>query len=287
VGVAPFSEGGVSIERFGRLPLISVSGKGVGGEWVSIVQHPNGQPKQIAIRASQIIHLDPASVPGVNLDHFIYYSTDTDPGSSGSPVFNDQWQVLALHHKAVPAPVKPGAERAKKVRWIANEGVRISAIFGHLSRRRFEDDNANLVLNRLSGALGFPPLVEPVAGAAVSITEQYAPFKLGRWKDPDLGYDSDFLSQSISLDDICAPARSENLTAPLLDQQGDELTYKHFSVVLHKERRFALITAVNIDGGKLIHPGTRKDTWRQEEQKGRESLLQPRPSGTLARSLLG
>ena len=90
VAVAPFSEGGVSIERFGRLPLIPISGKGVGGEWVSIVQHPNGQPKQIAIRASQIISLDPATVPGIDLDHFIHYSTDTEPGSSGSPVLGDQ-----------------------------------------------------------------------------------------------------------------------------------------------------------------------------------------------------
>jgi endonuclease G len=264
VAVAPFSEGGVSIERFGRLPLIPVSGKGVGGEWVSIVQHPNGQPKQIAIRASQIISLDPVTVPGINFDQFIHYSTDTEPGSSGSPVFNDQWQVVAIHHKAVPAPVEPGARQAKKVRWIANEGVRISAIFGLLSRLRFEDDNANVALNRLSGALGFPPSVEPIAGAAVPATEQYAPFAITRWSDDDLGYDSDFLSQAISLDDICSPARSRKLTAPLLNRQGDELTYRHFSVVIHKERRFALLTAVNIDGGKLIHPGARKDTWRRD-----------------------
>lgn len=265
VAVAPFSEGGVSIERFGRLPLIPISGKAVGGEWVSIVQHPDGQPKQIAIRASQILTLDPATVPGTNLDHFIHYSTDTEPGSSGSPVFNDQWQVVAIHHKAVPAPVEAGAKQAKTVRWIANEGVRISAIFGQLSRLRFEDDNANLVLNRLSSALGFPPSVEPIALATVSATErQFSPFPISRWKDAELGYDNEFLSQAISLDAICAPARSRKLTAPLLNRQGDELTYQHFSVVLHKERRFALLTAVNIHGGKLIHPGERKDTWRQD-----------------------
>ena len=264
VSVAPFSEGGVSIQRYGKLPLIPISGKGVPGEWVSIIQHPNGQPKQIAIRASQIISLDPATVPDINLDHFIHYSTDTEPGSSGSPVLNDQWLVVAIHHKAVPAPADPKAKGKNPVLWIANEGVRISAIFGHLSRLRLENENANLILNRLSGALGFPPSVEPSTGSVLSLTEQYAPFKASRWNAAKLGYDASFLSQPISLDDICTTARSKHLTASLLNGQGDELKYQHFSVVIHKERRFALVTAVNIDGDKLIHPGKRKDTWRQD-----------------------
>ena len=269
VAVAPFSEGGVPLERFGRLPLLPVTGKAVGGEWVSIIQHPDGQPKQIAIRASQIVTLDPETVRGINLENFIHYSTDTEPGSSGSAVFNDQWQVVAIHHKAVPAPVKPGARKPRQPSWIANEGVRISAIYAQLSRLRFEDDNANQILNRLSGALGFPPLVEPIAGAAVPAMEQYAPFPVTRWKGITLGYDSKFLSQTVSLDDICAPARAKKLTAPLLNQPGDELTYEHFSVVLHRQRKFALVTAVNIDGSKLARPGPRKDTWRPDARVDR------------------
>jgi endonuclease G, mitochondrial len=263
VAVAPFSDGGVPLERFGWVPLIPASGKAVGGEWVSIIQHPNGEPKQIAIRASQVVSLDPAMVPGVNLDHFIHYSTDTEPGSSGSAVFNDQWQVVAIHHKAVPAPAKAGAKEPTQVRWIANEGVRISAIFGQLSQVRFENDNANLILNRLSDGLGFPPLVESISVAGIPATEQYAPYPTSRWKDSSLGYNRKFLSQQISLDDICKPARSKKLTVPLLNSPGDELTYQHFSVVLHKERKFALITAVNIDGSKLKKI-ERKDTWRQD-----------------------
>jgi endonuclease G len=265
VSVAPFSEDGVSIGRYGRLPLLPVSGKAVAGEWVSIVQHPGGQPKQIAIQASQIIGLDPSTVPNLNLGHFIHYTTDTEPGSSGSPVLNDQWQVVALHHKAVPAPTESRRSENKRVRWIANQGVRVSAIFGALSRLRFEDDNANLALNRLSGALGLPPAVEPlVSSASGDFEAQYAPLAAEHWDEPDLGYDSEFLSKPIDLDAICAPAREAELTAPLLSGDGDELKYKHFSVVIHQERKFALITAVNIDGGRLIHPGKRKDTWRQD-----------------------
>jgi endonuclease G len=34
--------------------------------------------------------------------------------------------------------------------------------------------------------------------------------------------------------------------------------------VIHAKRKFPLITAVNIDGNKLVHPGPRKDTWRRD-----------------------
>ena len=33
---------------------------------------------------------------------FLYYRTDTEPGSSGSPCFNDPWELVALHHSGVP-----------------------------------------------------------------------------------------------------------------------------------------------------------------------------------------
>jgi endonuclease G, mitochondrial len=55
---------------------------------VNIIQHPGGQPKQMAIRNNLA-----AVLQGDDLAYF----TDTKAGSSGSPVCNDQWQVLALH----------------------------------------------------------------------------------------------------------------------------------------------------------------------------------------------
>lgn len=55
---------------------------------VNIIQHPGGQPKQIAIRNNLAARLQ-----GDDLAYF----TDTAAGSSGSPVCNDRWQVLALH----------------------------------------------------------------------------------------------------------------------------------------------------------------------------------------------
>ena len=52
--------------------------------------------------------------------------------------------------------------------------------------------------------------------------------------------------------------------APLLDGSGHELAYHHFTSVIHAERKFPLLTAVNINGKGLVHPGKRKDTWRRD-----------------------
>jgi endonuclease G len=262
--VAPFADKGVPLERFGWLPLIPLQGKVVDGEWVTIIQHPGGQPKQIAIHASQIIKLDPKGVgAGAGLKHFIHYSTDTEPGASGAPVLNDQWQVVAIHHKAVPAP-RTGAGAFDGPQWIANEGVRVSAIFKLLERNRFQDDSARLALDRIGRAMGFVPLIDggPSVDAG-ALEKQYAAYDAKRWQKQDLGYDPDFLSEPLPLAPIYAAQVADGSAATLRDESGHELRYFHFSVVAHATRRFPLLTAVNIDGRRLVKVA-RKDTWRPD-----------------------
>ncbi len=48
-------------------------------------------------------------------------------GSSGSPVFNDDWEVVALHH-AGGMLLEPETKR----RYFRNEGILISAILDDL-----------------------------------------------------------------------------------------------------------------------------------------------------------
>jgi V8-like Glu-specific endopeptidase len=62
---------------------------------VNIVQHPGGRPKQVALRNNL--------VSAATADEIRYF-TDTDYGSSGSPVCDDQWRVVALHRGSVHAP---------------------------------------------------------------------------------------------------------------------------------------------------------------------------------------
>jgi endonuclease G len=83
---------------------------------VSIIQHPNGGPKQIAVTNNRVINL---------FEPFLHYMTDTLPGSSGSPVLSDNWRVVAIHHA--------GGNVRKNTRgdlvW-ANEGILISSLLG-------------------------------------------------------------------------------------------------------------------------------------------------------------
>ena len=146
--VAPFGWNGLSAEE----------GKVIAGEYVSIIQHPSGERKQIAIRENQIIDV---------LESFLHYRTDTSPGSSGSPVFNDQWEIVALHHSGVPSKDSQGRILTKdgkvwtkqmgvtQIHWVANEGVRISRILKHLEGRTLTSAQAALRKQVLDSQTGW------------------------------------------------------------------------------------------------------------------------------------
>ncbi|WP_210586184.1 serine protease [Streptomyces sp. GESEQ-35] len=116
VAVAAGTDGSRPGAVHGWLRLIAQQGKIVIGEPVNVVGHPDARPKELAVRDNALLN---------QLPQFLHYRTDTEPGNSGSPVFNDQWEVVALHHAGVPDPDGEG--------WIANEGARVSAILRHLA----------------------------------------------------------------------------------------------------------------------------------------------------------
>jgi V8-like Glu-specific endopeptidase len=124
ISVMPTSRTERKLADYGHLHLIRESGKALKGEYVSILQHPNGLPKQIAIHDSEIIG---------RKDQYIYYTTDTNSGSSGAPVVNDQWFPVALHHRAVPDPLNP-------CNYVANRGIRISSIYELLDQAAAGND---------------------------------------------------------------------------------------------------------------------------------------------------
>ncbi|GAA3367599.1 hypothetical protein GCM10020367_66330 [Streptomyces sannanensis] len=129
VAVAERGAQGEALSSFGWLALSGAQGKVILGELVNIIQHPRGEPKQVALRENQIVDV---------LDQFLQYESDTELGSSGSAVFNDQWEVVALHHSAVPKTDADGRPLSidgtvwtpemgeHRLAWKANEGVRIS-----------------------------------------------------------------------------------------------------------------------------------------------------------------
>lgn len=130
---------GPPLSDFGWNPLIEEQGKVILGEYLNIIQHPGGEPKQVALRENQLVDL---------LDDFLHYQTDTAPGSSGSPVFNDQWEIVGLHHSGVPKMNEQGKFLTidgsvwtpemgeERIAWIANEGVRVSRIVEDIKKQQ-------------------------------------------------------------------------------------------------------------------------------------------------------
>ena len=78
-----------------------------------IVQHPLGGTLRFA--QGRISQVDQQR-------HRFEYNTNTEPGSSGSPVFDRYWNLVGLHHSGTPYPAKTGKD-------IGNEGLLLSAIW--------------------------------------------------------------------------------------------------------------------------------------------------------------
>ncbi len=241
VAVEPRTLDDTPLSGFGFLPLIARTGKILSGEYVSIVQHPGGAPKAVAVRENQMV--------GVKGD-FLHYLTDTQPGSSGSPVFSDDWKVVALHHAGVPDP-------EDSTKFIANEGVRVSAIVNFIVTRRdgMSPEKAKLV-DELVAASGQAPAapLPPVPGK-MNVGE-LSP----EWYEGSAGYDPAFLGDEYVIPlPALSPAREEDIAAP--SGGGRDLRYTHFSVVMSRSRRLAFFTAVNIDGSRQKPLGRDTDKW--------------------------
>ncbi|WP_432714029.1 endonuclease [Pedobacter sp.] len=120
------------LDEFNYLKLNPNLGKTKEGNYVSIIQHPDGRIKKVAIRQNEITNL--------SLPKFIRYVTDTKSGSSGAPVFNDKWEVVSVHHAGIPrynidgkilnlaGEIWDKSQGEVQVDWLENEGVRVSSI---------------------------------------------------------------------------------------------------------------------------------------------------------------
>jgi len=75
------------LSLWGYLELETVSEPQI-DDIINIIHHPFGNTKQFAMGENKII--------GIN-GHKLLYKTETNPGSGGSPVFNNDWKVIALH----------------------------------------------------------------------------------------------------------------------------------------------------------------------------------------------
>jgi endonuclease G, mitochondrial len=167
VAVSGRSERGKDISAYGFCPLIKEEGKITQGlDCLNIIQHPRGELKQIVIRENRVVDLPEDNT---NVAH---YEGDTEPGSSGSPVFNDQWEVIALHHQGVPKVDAHGnfldvngrvwyeGDDPTLLAWVANEGIRVSRIYRFLAGAQVREHEKALLKRLLDQ--GQTPPAQPV-----------------------------------------------------------------------------------------------------------------------------
>lgn len=119
------------VARFGWLRLSGSTDTVLPGEWLTMVHHPAGHPKQVSLRQNLLIR---------HCDGELWYAADTAWASSGAPLFNDSWQVVALHRMGAPARDRAGrvltvdgapwidGDDEARVVWRAGVGTRTSAV---------------------------------------------------------------------------------------------------------------------------------------------------------------
>ncbi|MFN2138277.1 MAG: trypsin-like peptidase domain-containing protein [Candidatus Promineifilaceae bacterium] len=87
-------------------------------ERVNIIQHPGGHYKKVSMQNNFVAFADARD---------IQYLTTTEPGSSGSPVFNNDFLVVGIHHSGGNL-LEPGTNR----RYLRNAGSSMMAVLDDL-----------------------------------------------------------------------------------------------------------------------------------------------------------
>jgi len=87
-------QGKLAGQKFGYFDLKELGWPRVGAR-VNIIQHPRGRFQEIAFRDNEVKAVK---------DDTIQYITDTEKGSSGSPVFDDWFRLVAIHSQGVLDP---------------------------------------------------------------------------------------------------------------------------------------------------------------------------------------
>lgn len=132
VALSARSVNGILLSDYAWVRLYPETGKVLIGDPVNIIQHPRGEMKQLVLRSNKLVD---------RLDDLLHYETDTEPGSSGAPVFSDDWFAVALHHSGVPKTNddgdfldvdgqlwREGRDDPNRLAWAGNEGIRVSSI---------------------------------------------------------------------------------------------------------------------------------------------------------------
>lgn len=85
-----------------------------------VIQHPGGQRKRIAYTRNRIAYCD---------DRVVQYLSDTQVGSSGAPVIDEDGRLIALHHAGGTPQEVAGQPPLKK-----NEGIAVARVLAGIQQ---------------------------------------------------------------------------------------------------------------------------------------------------------
>ncbi|KAJ7380035.1 hypothetical protein OS493_012797 [Desmophyllum pertusum] len=142
------------------------------GTRVNIIQFPQNSNQMVVLRQNQILHSDERFLKifdNAFVEHhrykvhhdaakkrswfssskkdncsynlpFFRYNADTQAGSSGSPCFDDMWNLTGIHHCALRVD---NEQRPGVFKYIANEGVKIDVIIEWAKNELGENSSYN------------------------------------------------------------------------------------------------------------------------------------------------
>jgi V8-like Glu-specific endopeptidase len=85
-----------------------------------IIGYPNGRGLEFSLDDNFLLDLG---------DKYLHYRTPTEGGSSGSPLFDENWMVVGIHRAGEDNSVKASGDTE------ANEGIALSAVLETLAQK--------------------------------------------------------------------------------------------------------------------------------------------------------
>ena len=108
---------------------------------VYLVGYPLGGEMQFSLQDNRLLDHEgpPDGTPPLPQRVRVHYFAPTEPGNSGSPVFDETWTCIALHHAGLkddPGAGKKGLQRLNGVdeHYSANEGIWIGSIMAAIPK---------------------------------------------------------------------------------------------------------------------------------------------------------
>jgi endonuclease G len=238
-------------------------------------------------------------------------------------VFSNEWLVVALHHSGIPLrrnnviqtvlgrDFDPSIDKEDDIKWIANEGVRVSRIVQTLREALPDHDLIRPIIAPKpvlsAGATNAKPQeaamsrsvtvqleisdageVRLVGSGAVEALGVEASKPKGTidergnvidapadrtFKGAHLkGYDPKLGKYSVLLPKLDASIQAD--AAPLLANNAQfELKYEHFSVVMNKKRRLAFFSAATLSAAGRFKLTGRDDDWLVDTRISRDHQI--------------